>query len=531
MNKMQNKKIIERADSSAHVGINSSVIQKMTEEMALKGIGLHSIMVLRNGKVACEGYSLPFTADMPHMVYSVSKSFLSTAYGFALCEGKITRETRLLDVFPECAPKKADKNLEMLTIHHLITMTAGKQSSIKGVRHENRMQDFVKQKWLFTPGEGWRYVNENYYIASAMLTRVLGESITEYLTPRLYEPLGIEIPFWEHSLEGIEAGGYGLMLKTEDIAKLILCYSNNGVYDGVQVIPQEWVQEATAKYADNSDVEKHSDSAAGYGCGFWQCAGMKNTYRCEGMFCQYGIAFKDYDACLVMTADHSDLQETLDIIWKYMPHAFVDVSDEALPTEICLPDRTEVIVKDRSSMEASVNNKTYKMKRPWFVNAIGLPVSVFPMPVVFFAPQHGGNMNNIRFDFNDGGCVLSWEEDGGFKNSLCLPMNGEASMQKIKIGELDILSRSYAFWENESTLVVRICPVSAVADRILKFEFKGNSIKMYPSSKPGTDEKAKKIGDKLKCILVGRYFHWWIDFLVPKVNKILNPVHYGARQL
>ncbi len=519
---------IPRAKSAESIGINSSVIQKMAEELALQGIDVHSMMVIRNGMVACEGYSAPYTADMPHMVYSVSKSFLSTAYGFALSEGKITRETRFIDVFPEYAPKKKENKLEKLTIHHLITMTAGKQSSTSGVKKKNRLKSFVRQKWLFSPGEGWRYVNENYYIASAMLVKVLGESITDYLTPRLYEPLGIEVPFWEHLENNIEAGGWGLMLKTEDIAKFILCYCNGGIYNGKQVIPPEWVEEATGKYADNSGVEKHSDSAAGYGCGFWQCAGMENTYRCEGMFCQYGIVFKDYNACLVITSNHSDLQEMLDVIWKYMPTAFSEPRHiEKSVTSILLPDKTSVTVKPRSSIEKDINGNCYRMRRCKFINLIKLPVSVFPMPVVFFAEDNGGNMNNLLFRFNDNGCLFSWEEDGGYKNTLFMPMDGETREQYVKIGDLDLLVRAYAYWENENTIVMNIRPMAAVADRILKFEFTGKKIKMSPSSKPGTDEKAKKIGDKLKCILVGKYFHWWIDFLVPRVNRILNPVHYG----
>ncbi len=526
---MVTSKPIKRAQSAHTVGIDSSVIQKMAEEMALRGIGVHSVMVIRHNQVACEGYSKPYSAEIPHMAYSVSKSFLSTAYGFALAEGKITRETRFLDIFPEYAPKRRDSNLEKLTIHHLITMTAGKQSSTTDINKLDRIKTYVNQKWIFSPGEGWRYVNENYFIAAAMLARVLGETITDYLTPRLYEPLGIDVPFWEHSCDGVEAGGWGIMLKTEDIAKLMLCYLNGGKCDGVQVIPAFWVEEAVEKYADNSQVEKHADSAAGYGCGFWRCAGLKNTYRCEGMFCQYGIVFEDFDACLVMTSDHSNLQETLDVIWEYMPSAFVEETNkiDENSVKIKLPDKSAMFVMPRQKTEVLIDSKVYGMRRCKFVNFIGFPISIFPMPVVFFAVEHGGNMNNLSFRFNDTGCFFSWIEDGGFQNTIYLTMNGEENLQKIKIGELDLLVRAYAFWENQKTLVMHIRPLSAVAERILKFEFNGDKIKMYPSSKPGTDEKAENIGNKLKNILIGRYFHWWIDFLVPKVNKILNPVHYG----
>ncbi len=522
-------KPIPRETQPNNIGINSSVIQKMAEEMVLCGIDVHSMMVLKDGKVACEGYSAPFTKDIPHMMYSVSKSFLATAYGLALFEGKVSRDTKIFDVFPEYRDKIRDKKLEKLTIHHLLTMTAGKQSPLNSLKAKDKIYSFLNSKWLSAPGEKWRYVNENYYVASCMLCKILGMSITEYLTPRLYEPLGIEVPFWEH-IDGVEAGGWGLMLKTEDLAKFILCYSQDGVYDGKQIIPVEWVREATSKISDNKDVEKHADSMAGYGCGFWQCAGMENTYRCEGMFCQYAICFKDYNACLVMTSNHSDLQETLDIIWEYIPKALTSIDAENMGSEIILPDQTAIRVKPRQDIEKYISGKKYKLKKCKFINFIGFPVGVFPMPITFFSTQRGGNMNNLSFNFNEIGCEFTWTEDGEFRNTLFLNMNGEANFQNVRIGELDLQVRAYAYWENENTLVMKIRPLCSVAERIFAFKFNGEKIKMIPSAKPSTDEKAQKVGDKLKCILIGRFFHWWIDFLVPKVGRILNPIHRGKAE-
>lgn len=523
-------KSIERAETPESVGIDSSVILKMTEEMSYCGINIHSLMILRQGKVACEAWSKPLTSEMPHMVYSVSKSFLSTAYGFALDEGKITRETKFLDVFPELRPKKKDEYLEKLTIHQLLCMTAGKQTSIRGSKSDDWLSSFVNAKWIFEPGTSWRYVNDNYYVASRMLCKILGMSITDYLTPRLYEPLGIELPFWEHSPEGVEAGGWGLMLKTEDIAKLILSYQNKGMYNGVQVVPEWWTKEATSFISDNSVSEKAADASAGYGCGFWRCAGLSNTYRCEGMFCQYAISFEDYNACLVMTSEHSDLQETLDIIWKYMPKAFIEPDSEKSGQKITLPDKSLVIVRERQKTEEKINNKTYSLRKCKFINFIGFPISALPMPIVFFAKDRGGNMTNLNFRFDENGCIFSWEEDGGFKNEIFLSMNGEASFDEIVLGELKMPVRCYAYWEKENLLVLKIRPLATVAERVLKFEFKGNKIKMFPSYIPGTGEKAKKVGEKLKCILIGKWFHWWIDFLVPRVDKILNPTHYGKQK-
>ena len=523
-----NNNSIPRAKSPENVGVSSSAVNKMVEELICRGINIHSMMILRYGKVAMEGWSAPLTADMPHMVYSVSKSFLATAYGFALDEGLITRETRVVDIIPELRPRKKDEWLEKLTIHHLLTMTAGKQSSIKGVKNKDWLKDFAKAKWLFEPGNGWRYVNDNYYIAAVMLVRVIGEGVTDYLTPRLFKPLGMDVPFWEKSANGIEAGGWGLMLKTEDMAKFILCYHNGGMYNGVQIIPEWWVNEATSLITDNSDVETHADSSAGYGCGFWRCAGMPNTFRCEGMFCQYAISLRDYDACLIMTSDHSDLQETLDVIWQFLPCVFIEPCDLIGSTKIKLNDAWRAKQTARNTdIETKINKMVYSLRRCGFVNAIGFPVSIFPMPVVFFDYNTCGNMNNVSFEFFSDYCVFSWDEDGGYHNSVNLGLDGVPRDGKVEIGQLKLPVLSYAYWDSDGSLVSHIRALPTVAERILRFRFNGTRIIMEPSSKPGTDEKAQKIGDKLKCILIGKWFHWWIDFLVPKVGKILNPTHYG----
>ena len=213
-----------------------------------------------------------------------------------------------------------------------------------------------------------------------------------------------------------------------------------------------------------------------------------------------------------------------------MPRAFIEPDFKEETQEITLPDKSTIINKARSETESLINGKTYSLRKCRFINFIGFPISVLPMPIVFFAKDRGGNINNLKFEFSENGCTFSWKEDGEFENRIFLSMNGGASFDEIVIGELKMLVRSYAYWENSNTLVMHIRALATVAERVLKFEFKDNRIKMHPSYIPGTDEKAKKVGDKLKCILIGKWFHWWIDFLVPRVGKILNPTHYGKQK-
>lgn len=519
---------LKRAKNPEAAGISSKIIKEMLDEMEREDCELHSIMILRHGKVAFESWQAPLTENDPHMVYSVSKSFLATAYGFALDEGYLTKETKFLDIFPDYKPKRTDKYLEKLTIAHLVSMTSGKAAGVKGRSDPDWIRLFLSSKWAFEPGTDWRYINDNFHVAAAAITRVTKMSVTEFLTPRLFEPLGIDVPVWEKSPQGIEAGGWGLFLKTEDIAKLILCYMNDGKYNGKQVIPEWWTKEATSYQNDNSSSQSKPDCKAGYGYGFWRCAGMENTYRCEGLYSQYAIAIPDYDACVITTSTNSNLQQTLDIIWKHIKDAFIEEIDTDDSVKCGLAPEDAPVVTKRSPLEKEIEGKTYSLRKPIFVNKVAhLPVSALPMPVVYYLPNPGGNMTNISFEFNDYGFHFNWTEDGDEKNTIPVGMNGTPLNGEIHLSGLTYNVISDAHWEDERTLTITIRALSAVAKRILTFKFDGDKITMYPDVYPGLEKKARILGDTLKNVLKGAYFHAWIDFLVPRMKKILFPKHTG----
>ena len=517
---------LERAITADSVGINTAAVQEMIDDMQRHSVGLHSIMLIRKGKVACEAWQSPLRPDSVHMVYSISKSFLSAAFGFALQEGVVTEATRFLEVFPEYSKKK-DPYLEKLKLMHLLSMTAGKRTHRTKT---NWMESFVHAAWDFEPGTDFRYVSENYFVVAAALVKKLGMSLTEYLTPRLYEPLGMDVPFWETSPQGVEAGGWGLQLTTEDIAKFILCCHNGGKFDGRQVIPAEWIQRATAFQNASASSQKDADSTVGYGYGFWQCAGMKNTFQCEGLYSQYAISFADQDACLVITSRNAALQQTLDIIWKHMPDVFLPEGGISLPIRIQIAPDDQYTPCRQEAAEKAVSGKTYQLRKQRFIDACNFPISVFPMQANFFAWEKGGDMTNLRFVFDRNGCAFSWTENGGYENTQRLAMDGSLAPGRIRIGQLDLETAGYAFWLNEKTLEVRIHALSAVSTRVFRFTFSGKRITMKPDTIPGMDERSQIMGDKLKTILKGRYFEWWINVLIPRVNNILNPLHRG-RQL
>lgn len=475
---------LARADYPEQVGISSKKIENFIADFRESGIEVHSLMIIRSDKVAFESWAEPYSPDVPHMMYSVSKSFTSTAIGFAVDEGLLTLETRVVDIFPEYRNEK-DKNLEALNVHHLLSMQSGKSVSVFSDKGKNRwLEDFINSPWGFAPGDGhWEYISENQYVLCAMLTKVTGMSVTEYLTPRLFEPLGIDVPFWEHDNNGIEAGGWGLFLKTEDLARFMFCYQHNGVYAGKQVIPAKWVELAQKAWGDNSIQNDAPDAQSGYGYCFWRCGGI-NGYRADGMFSQFGIIAQDYDSIFVMTAGEIDEQKTRDCIWRHFPKCVIEPDSEPTPEikPALSPLDDDLPAIKRSPLEAEIADRTIKFKKNLLLNTVGFPQSVLPLPIVYMSGYRAGNINNVVFSFTENECSFSWSE-GDEKNTVICGMDGVPRKTPMTLAYMNFTAFATAAWISDNELEIHIRPVESVCQRILKFTFDGNNVDMKPSSK------------------------------------------------
>ncbi|MCR5484064.1 MAG: beta-lactamase family protein, partial [Clostridiales bacterium] len=326
---------LPRADYPEQVGVSSKEILAFIKDAEESNIEVHSIMVLRHGKVAFETWRDPYGPEIPHTIYSISKSFTSVAAGFAIEEGYFELDTKVIDIFPEFRPEKEDPYLEEMTIRHLLTMTSGKDVSLLDDKSKNKWkEDFFKSKWYNEPGKEWKYISENTYMVCAAIKRITGMSVIDFLTPRLFDPLGYDRrPFWETDIDGVEAGGWGLYLTTEEIAKFIYCVHNGGRFNGKQVIPEHWVKEATKKQVES--LRYHElDNRAGYGYFFWRNGIVPNSFRADGMFSQFGVCFDDYDAEFIITSCEITEQKTRDLIWRHFPAAFIDEKDDSDYNEI-----------------------------------------------------------------------------------------------------------------------------------------------------------------------------------------------------
>jgi CubicO group peptidase (beta-lactamase class C family) len=304
-------------------GISSQAILDFVDAADKSVNTLHSFMIVRHGKVIAEGWWAPETADEAHILNSVSKSFNATAVGLAIHEGKLTLDDSVLKFFPADAPADLSENLKSMTVRDLLTMSCGHDTEPKRIDGNPSVKQFLAHPVPYKPGTHFLYNTMGSYVLSSIVTKVTGQTSLEYLKTRLFEPLGIESPRWDTSTEGNSLGGYGLFLRTEDIAKFGQLYLQKGMWKGKQLVPQEWVEQATSKQISN-DAESHSkigpDWVEGYGFQFWRC--RHNAYRADGAGGQFIVVMPDQDAVVAITADSDNMQAELDAIWDHLLPAF-----------------------------------------------------------------------------------------------------------------------------------------------------------------------------------------------------------------
>ena len=300
-------------------GVSSEAIAKFVRAADEKVNSMHSVMILRHGKVIAEAWWAPEDATKPHVLWSLSKSFTSTAVGLVVEEGKLSIEDRVVGFFPDDLPAEPTENLRKMQVKDLLTMSTGHADEPNVRQSQDWIKSFLAHPLPHPPGTFFRYNTPATFMQSAIVQKVTGKTVVDYLQSRLFDPLGIQPPRWDTNPQGISLGGYGLFLKTEDIAKFGQLYLQNGKWEGKQLIPTTWVQQATSKQVSNGD-NPSSDWNQGYGFQFWRC--RHNAFRGDGKDGQFCIVMPDQDAVVVMTANTTNMQAQLSLVWDHLLEGF-----------------------------------------------------------------------------------------------------------------------------------------------------------------------------------------------------------------
>lgn len=298
-------------------GVSSAGILAFVEAADRTSDSLHSVMVLRHGHVVAEGWWTPYDAATRHELYSLSKSFTSTAVGLAIAEGRLSIDDPVLKFFPEDAPESPGANLKSMRVRDLLRMATGHQDEPPTAADKISAKSFLAQPVPHKPGSHFKYNTAATFMQSAIVQKVTGQTVRDYLQPRLFAPLGIEDAVWNASFQGISLGGYGLNVRTEDIARFGQMYLQKGRWEGRQLVPAAWVEQATSMQVANGSNPR-SDWDQGYGYQFWRS--RNGAYRGDGAFGQYCIVMPAQDAVVAITSGVKDMQAVLDLVWdKLLP--------------------------------------------------------------------------------------------------------------------------------------------------------------------------------------------------------------------
>ncbi|MDB6005113.1 MAG: beta-lactamase [Prosthecobacter sp.] len=305
-------------------GVAAKGILDFIDAIEREKFELHSFMMLRHGKVIAEGWWEPYGPEFVHTMYSMSKSFTSTAVGFTVAEGKLSVEDKVVSFFPDDLPATISENLAAMRVKDLLTMSTGNEKEPTGVmvKEENWARAFLAQNIAHKPGTQFMYNSAATYMCSAIVQKVTGKTVLEYLTPRLFAPLGIKGMRWETCPRGINTGGWGLSIQTEGMAKFGQFFLQKGKWKGEQLLPAAWVEEATGFHIQQPGGDKperpkaKNDWLQGYGYQFWRCQGT--AFRGDGAFGQFTIVLPEQDAVIVMTSENKNMQGQIDLVWKHL---------------------------------------------------------------------------------------------------------------------------------------------------------------------------------------------------------------------
>lgn len=421
-------------------GLSSARLLAFVEALESKIDAVHSVMVLRHGHVVAEGWWAPFAKDDPHVMFSLSKSFTSTAVGLAVSEGKLSVDDAALKFFPEDAPAEPSANLKAMRVRDLLAMSTG--------QHADDMQKFSFGEAGLTrtflglpvahkPGTHFWYNTPATYMLSAIVKKATGEDIFDYLGPRLFTPLGIEHPTWDKSKDGISLGGYGLRVRTEDVARFGQLYLRKGEWGGKQLLPASWIAAATARQVSNGS-NPDSDWEQGYGYQFWRC--RHGVYRGDGAFGQFCVVLPEQDMVVAITSGTRDLQGVLNVVWE---HVLPAVKPQALPAD--------------ATSRAKLGQKLANLVLPVTTGAATSAMAAKVTGKTYDFPGNDDKLESLRVDFGaDGATTLVVTRDG--KESRILVGNAAWKRGGTTFGGDGTPERAAASgaWTAEDTYVARV---------------------------------------------------------------------------
>ncbi len=449
------------------IGVNPAAITAFLNRMEAEKLELHGFMMLRGGSVVAEGWWKPYAAHRPHMLFSLSKSFTSTAVGFAVTEGLLSVDDPVLKFFPEEAPEEPTRHWAEMKVRHLLSMSTGHAVDTTGFmmrrRDSNWVKGFLSRPVKHKPGTHFLYNTGATYMLSVIVQRLTGQRVLDYLTPRLFEPLGIEGAAWDQCPMGYDTGGFGLSIKTEDIARFGQFLLQRGMWEGRQLLPAAWIDEATAKHVDNSATHGNSDWGMGYGYQFWRCI-PEGIYRGDGAFGQFCVVAPKLDTVIAINSGTNDMGGVMKGLWELLatlgePLAEDAEARKAMTEKLASLKYDPPVAQAFSPTEADVTGKTYELERN---------------------PDH---LAKLCFDFHESYCDVKLTYG---RKTYTLPCGRGRWVEggypaQVFGGHLSLMESTASFtWLDQDTMELTVRVVGAPYVVTAKVKFGGEGLEFAP---------------------------------------------------
>jgi CubicO group peptidase (beta-lactamase class C family) len=394
---MAHRTLLPRS-SPAAAAVSSRAIGALLDRLDERSIECHSLMVVRKGRVIAEGWWAPYSAERPHLLYSLTKSFTSIAVGLAIAEGALSLDDRVVDLLPDHVPGDVSDQGRRITVHHLLSMTAGHATDTLEeawqLEPSDLVKGFLRVPVAATEGTLHTYDNATTFILARMVERATGRGLPEFLDERLFAPMGIEDAEWDRVGNGAAFGFHGLHLRTEAVAAFGELLLRGGRWGDQQLVPRDWVELATSKRIDSrhySDGADGVDFLSGYGYQFWM---SRHGFHGNGAFGQHCVVVPAHDLVVVVTSAQREVrqaQDVLDAIWECLlpgiEHADSVRDDETLAERmrsLCLPlvqgsaepQRSVTATLDASAQDSALPEGSAVLIEPidggWLVRFEGL---------------------------------------------------------------------------------------------------------------------------------------------------------------
>lgn len=473
------------------VGIPSASIEWLLDRLEEGWTEPHGLMIMRHGKVCAEGWWAPYASGIRHGLQSHTKTYAATAVGIAYTEGLLKLTDRIVDIFPDEIPENPSENLKKLTVRDVLCMGCGMDTMPRPSK--DWIREFLATPVNHVPGTTFMYNSTGSTFLGAIVRKLTGLGLHDYLKPRLFDKIGIDAENlrWITMPDGMEIGGGGLFATTEDNLRLMKLYADGGVWEGERILAEDYVKLATSKQNDSATERAVNppaeDNFVGYGFQIWMCR-PKGVYRADGAMGQFTIVFPERDMLLAITENASGStggampQKALDTIWEWLdslPRAETESLPEDPEASAHLARRMQMLAlpaprrSPESPLQEKINGSTYAVTDGYFA------LSDAGMVRFMSGEDRPGGAKALSLTFAENACTLTCLVDGK-PQSLTAATDG--TRLRNELPGMPSIALCSGCWEADNVFRLSLRMVETCNETSITFTFSGDQAQVETCS-------------------------------------------------